>query len=186
MTKPKSLQPVAALREIRRIIVAYENNTTREHAVRFCEKLGAQYRSKVELEINWWSFALLKEPPTAGQAAQGAACAEMVVLAMGGAGDLPPETKRWLESWVSNRCRREGALVGLVQREPGAGDIPSLKEVYLRNIAHRAGMDYLLDVAPTIARAMPDSLDSYTHRAAQVTSVLDDILRRHPPVPPPL
>jgi hypothetical protein len=44
-------------------------------------------------------------------------------------------------------------------------------------------MDYLTQVPQDIARAFPDSLDSYTRRADQVTSILDGIL--HQQAPPP-
>jgi hypothetical protein len=39
-------------------------------------------------------------------------------------------------------------------------------------------MDYVTQLPQDIARSMPDSLDSYTERADQVTSLLDDILRQ--------
>ena len=39
-------------------------------------------------------------------------------------------------------------------------------------------MDYLTHVPQDIARAIPDSLDSYSKRADQVTSLLDEILRQ--------
>jgi hypothetical protein len=44
-------------------------------------------------------------------------------------------------------------------------------------------MDYLTQVPQDITFAIPDSLDSYTKRADQVTSLLDDILHRQPPPP---
>jgi hypothetical protein len=45
-------------------------------------------------------------------------------------------------------------------------------------------MDYLTQVPPGISRAIPESLDSYTERAAHLSSVLDAILQQ--PAPPPL
>jgi len=44
-------------------------------------------------------------------------------------------------------------------------------------------MDYLTDVPPEITRPIPDSLESFSERAQQITSVLDEILRKpiHPP-----
>ena len=50
----------------------------------------------------------------------------------------------------------------------------------------RAGMDYLSHAAPTVHRAIPDSIDSFSERAGQVTSVLDGILQKHPHFPPPV
>ena len=44
-------------------------------------------------------------------------------------------------------------------------------------------MDYLTEMPQDISRSIPDSLDSYTERAEQVTSLLDNIL--HQQAPPP-
>jgi hypothetical protein len=70
--------------------------------------------------------------------------------------------------------------------DPGTGQAgPSVeKYAYLRNAAHRAGMDYLTQIPQSISsRSIPDSLDSYSQRADKVTSVLDGIL--HQKAPPP-
>ncbi|HLX72340.1 MAG TPA: hypothetical protein VKV04_22200, partial [Verrucomicrobiae bacterium] len=64
--------------------------------------------------------------------------------------------------------------------------VPPFREIYLRHIAHRAGMDFLSHAAPTAAKAIPDSLDSFSKRAGQMTSVLDNILHTRPRTPPAL
>jgi hypothetical protein len=45
-------------------------------------------------------------------------------------------------------------------------------------------MDYLNHVPQDISLSIPESLDSYTQRADQVTSLLDDILHQQVPPPP--
>jgi hypothetical protein len=44
-------------------------------------------------------------------------------------------------------------------------------------------MDYLKHVPQDITLSLPDSLDSYTQRADQLTSLLDDILHQQSPPP---
>jgi hypothetical protein len=44
-------------------------------------------------------------------------------------------------------------------------------------------MDYLTQVPQDIPRCIPESIESYTERADQVTSLLDGIL--HQQAPPP-
>jgi hypothetical protein len=129
--------------------------------------------------MNWWSFHLLSHPGTGGDAAQKAAEADVLVFAIKAGGDLPDDVKMWIEKWLNQRGEREGALVGLLAGE-GLYDIAPFREIYLRHIARRAGMDYLSHASPTAARAIPDSLDSFSQRAGKVTSVLDGILRTHP------
>jgi len=73
----------------------------------------------------------------------------------------------------------QATLVGLL--DPGAiKGTTDEKHLYLRNVAHHAGMDYLTKMPENISRGIPDSLDSYSQRAQRVTSVLDEILRKQP------
>lgn len=121
----------------------------------------------------------MRNTTAASQAAERAAGADLIVFAMTGSGDLPQEIKLWIEEWLGKRTAHEGALVGLVETESGPCPIACLKEIYLRHVAHRAGMDYLSHEPPTAQKAIPDSLDSFNQRAGQMTTVLDEILHTH-------
>jgi hypothetical protein len=166
------------------IAVIYETPAIREHAVRFCERLAVEQKSE-PMEMNWWSFQLLGHPALRSDAVEKAAGADVVVFAMDANGDLPEEIKLWIERWLNKRGEREGALVGLLQREEPRG-MASFREIYLRHAARRAGMDYLSHAAPTATKAIPDSLDSFSERAGRMTSVLANILHKHPHSPPAL
>jgi hypothetical protein len=172
-------------RASRCVVVIYENPAIREHAVRFCERLAEEHKSST-VEMNWWSFQFLSRPELASEAVQKAARAEVVVFAMEAAGDLPQEIKLWMERWLNKRGEREGALVGLLNREEGAHEMVSFREMYLRHAARRASMDYLSQSVPTAMRAMPDSIDSFCERAGRKTSVMDAILQKRPHSPPRL
>lgn len=167
------------------VVVIYETPAIREHAVRFCERLTHECDPGPISEIDWWSFRLLDHPVASGDAARKAAEADVVVFAMDAGGDLPEAMKLWMENWLNRRGEREGALVGLLARE-APHDIAPFREIYLRHAARRAGMDYLSHAAPTVSKAIPDSLDSYSERAGQMTSVLDGILHTHPRTAAPL
>ncbi len=168
------------------VAVVYETPAIREHAVRFCERLAHEHESAPTAETNWWSFHLLCHSEAGADAAQKAALADVVIFAMDATGDLPDDIKLWIENWLNKRGDREGALVGLLAREERSYDVPPFREIYLRHIAHRAGMDFLSHAAPTAAKAIPDSLDSFSKRAGQMTSVLDNILHTRPRTPPAL
>ncbi len=187
MVKHIAKQRKAETRSSGCVVVVYESTGIREHAVRFCEKIGHEPAAGPLIETDWWSFKFLNHPASANDAALKAASADVVVFAMDAQGDLPEEIKLWIERWLGQRGEREGALVGLLAREDVHHEMVPFREIYLRNIAHRAGMDYLSHAAPTVKRAIPDSLDSFSRRAGAMTSVLDDILhadRRN--IPPPL
>jgi hypothetical protein len=69
-------------------------------------------------------------------------------------------------------------LVGLMELPGGAPDREAQKHQYLRQAAHHGAMDYLTKIPQGTSLSIPESLDSYTERASQVTSLLDDILHQ--------
>ena len=186
MVEPISKRTEEKPRETRCVSIVYESPAIRGHAAHFCEKVAEECDITAEFELSWWSFDMLKHSVVAGDAALKAARADLIIFALDARGDLPHEVKLWIENWLGKRGEREGALVGLLQREGGPADIASFREIYLRHVARRAGMDYLSHSAPTVARAIPDSIDSFNERAGRMTSVLDNILHTHPPTMPML
>jgi hypothetical protein len=159
------------------IVVVYEDTTSREKAVCFCDGLAQRFWAKAGFDVSWWSFDHLQSNESAREAAAKAVDADFVVFAVQPESDVPAHVQGWAETWLQERNDREGTLVGLANgghqsQEPAAG------HAYLRELAHRAGMDYLTQMPPSIAQPMPDSCDSYTERADRVTGVLDEILKR--------
>jgi hypothetical protein len=168
-------------RKTQRIIVVYESVPLRERAVQFCAELPFASTP----HIAWFSLSQLTR--SGSQVVELSFDADLLIFATEAAGDFSQETKLWIEQWLNRRGEREGALVGLFDADAGPGDMAPFREIYLRNIARRAGMDYLTHARPTAPRAIPNSLDSYSERAGQITAVLDNILNQPPrPSSPPL
>jgi len=163
----------------KRVVVIYETPSVRERAVHFCEQLAAE-QDLAGNELEWWSFPLLSHGKKLPDTAEKAAVADVVVFAMKSRGDLPEVIKLWIERWLNKRGEREGALVGLLQDEEGGYEMMPFREIYLRHVARRAGMDYLSHASPAGMKAIPDSLDSFNERAGKVSSLLDGILQKHP------
>ena len=163
------------------VVVVYEDAATRESGVTFCDQLVGRFWAKCEFEVSWWPFAVLDQAPTAKEAAERAAKADLIILSAIPDGDFPPHVKDWLETWLSWRGDREGMFVGLIAPSGESAGGEGQKHYYLRNAAHRGAMDYLTHIPQDISRPIPDSLDSYTKRADQVTSLLDDILHQQTP-----
>jgi hypothetical protein len=165
------------------VVIVYENPAIREHAVRFCERMSKEQKCPAT-EMTWCPFQSLASSDLAADVLQSAVRADVLIFAMDSRGDLPKDIKLWIELWLNKRGEREGALVGLLQREE-PHEMASFREIYLRHAARRAGMDYLSHAAPTVDRAIPNSLDSYNERAGRTTSVLDTILHTLPAEHPP-
>lgn len=172
------------IRENRRVIVIYDDAVAREWAVHFCGELAEQSQNEAKLQIEWWPFVILTGSTQGAELTEKAADADYLVFASACEGDLPREVKIWIEGWLARRGDREGTLVGLIEQQTPF-EIATLKEIYLRHVAHRAGLDYLSHVPPRKSKALPNSIDSYYQRARQMTSVLDEILRSSPSSTPP-
>jgi len=162
------------------VVVVYQDAQTRDIAVGFCDTLVQRFWARCQFEAGWWSFAQIKDSALAEKAA----AANLLVIAIQPDAELPLTVKAWLESWLSQRPNREGALVALAG-SPGSiiCHLSTLTEVYLRDIAHRGQLDFLTQVPPDLSALTPESADWCSDRARQVTSVLDEIL--HQPSQPP-
>jgi hypothetical protein len=163
------------------VVVVYGSQETREAAVSFCDQLVQRFWNQYEFDISWWPGSQLLEQEAAQQAGQRASEADLVIFGVPADGVLPLEVQKWVEGWVPERGEREGALVGLVVQEAQSMETAEAHK-FLRQVAHRAGMDYLTQVPQSISWQIPESLESCSERAKQVTSVLDEILHQ-PPAP---
>lgn len=167
----------------RKVLIVYESVPARERAAFFC---GGFFSENSHAAVHWCATQQLNDRNYADEMFDHAMSADVVILAGSAEGELSPETKLWINRWLSKRTR-EGALVGLFGNRPAQpGELTSLKEIYLRHAAHQAGMDYLSQLPSGSRRTIPDSLDTCGQRAGQVTSVLHDILQKPIPPPPPL
>jgi len=145
-----------------------------------CDQFARERESDHGPNVKCYLFEELAIPARMDEAAKAAVDAELLVFAVTPEGDLPPAIKLWTEGWLSRRENLDGYLVGLVLEEGAeVRGVAGLKEVYLRHLAHRAGMDYLSHFPSGKAKVIPNSLDDFNQRAEQMTPLLDEILHQH-------
>lgn len=158
------------------IVVVCEDELTHSHALSVWDRLVKQFWAEIEFESHWWQFANLLEPANALDAADAAARADMIVFAAQAEGELPEHVTSWIQTWLDKRGNREGALIALVRRGQEPSTKAIAKHLYLREVAHRANMDFLSEIPPFIRRGIPESPEWFNERAGQVGSTLDSIL----------
>jgi hypothetical protein len=165
------------------VVVVFEDSSTRDAAVRFCDELVKRFWAQSHFEVNWFSFRDLAAPENTTVAAQKAIGADLLVFSLRPFTDLPSEIKSWARLWENDRREREGAVVGLGD-PTGVGAMPGASFTWLRQLAHHIGLDYLTKVPPGMVLPFPDAPEPYTDRANQHSTVLDGILEhRVPPNP---
>ncbi len=160
------------------LLAVYENDQSREHAVRFCDELVSKFWNEVEFRIDWRALGELR--PGSGNRDGPVTPPDLVVFAIGSGGEPPLETRVWAEEFLVRQPACEGAIVGLTPGSLNAGEV-CLADLWLRKLAHRAGMDYLTGMPESILRSFPDSAECCQERATQVSDVLAAILSQQPP-----
>ena len=168
------------------VVILFEDAQTRVKAVKFCDQLVERFWTHCEFRLTWMDFSALEDPNAARDAHAKARAADVIVFATRPEGPVPEAVTDWVEKSLANRTDREGTLAGLIDTSTILTGWAAEKHAWLRSVAHRAGMDYLTDVPPEITRPIPDSLESFSERAQQITSVLDEILQKpiHPRLSP--
>jgi hypothetical protein len=167
------------------VLSFYEDGEARQLAVQFCDGLVQRFWSESAFDLSWCDWAGLAHPLSANEAGKKALQADLIVVALNASGTIPLAARNWLERAVQNRGAREGVLVGLPGADPGCDAKTAATQMYLRKLAHQAGMDFLTAVPQSLPVRVPDSTDAYNQRASQVTSVLDKILN-YTALPPQL
>lgn len=164
-------------------VVVYEDQPTRDRALRLCDELIRKFWHDLEMDFSWWRFDYLRDADLARLAADAAVNADLVIFSACGAKELPPPVRLWIDSWVDRRMNRPNALVALigVADDPVKGLTPI--HVYLREIARQAGMEYLSHVTDASTVRLDTSMNGIARRAGEVTTLLDKMLHR-PTIPP--
>lgn len=162
------------------VLVIFEDSAARESAIAFCARLAQRFWDNHRFEIAWCSGPEPGHADEIGGTADQAVAADMLVFALSTGKPLSREWLHWIRGWRHRRGDREGLLFRLAPE-----DLPpdSLRDLYLRHLAHRLGMDFLTEFPLQLGPTVPDSLDSYAERADQVTSLLDGILHYSPASP---
>jgi hypothetical protein len=133
------------------IVVLYEDNSSRDAAIHLYQTLEKVFHEDLDFEITWCRFKYFNDPTVASEAAQIASQADLIIVAIQRAQDLPLEVKAWFERWLPNRESTEGALVLLqTSEEPPSPTISQTSYLYL--LAQRANLDYL-----SLSNAAPSS-----------------------------
>jgi hypothetical protein len=124
------------------IVVLYEDNSSRDAAIRLCKTLERTFHTDLDFEITWCRFKYFSDPAVASEGAEIAAQADLIIVSIQRAQDLPLEVKAWFERWLPDRESTEGALVLLQTcEEPPSSTISQTSYLYL--LAQRANLDYL-------------------------------------------
>jgi hypothetical protein len=161
------------------VVVVYEDTSCRTGAMLVCNRLVQEFWTEIEFKFSWWRFDYLRDSLLAASAARAACKADLILVSAHSNRPFPGPLVQWIESWTSRRTGN-GALMGLFWANNGQADAASPKQIYLRQIARRAGMEFL----PTLPRHLPMLALSrpFQNGSPDSPMFVDDYLTR-PPAP---
>jgi hypothetical protein len=124
-------------------MVLYEDNATRDTALRLCDHLTEKFKGDLRFKCSWWGFKFFNVPAIAQEAAESARSADLLMVAIRDSGNLPATVKQWLEQWALQPKPAEGALVS-VRLSVAKGTREDLApDLFFRFLAQRARRDYV-------------------------------------------
>jgi hypothetical protein len=85
------------------VVIVYEDLGTALRAKRSLEFLPRQVRAEGGMKTKLWKLDMLKVTFLREQAALEAAAADLIILSVHGASELPGEAQDWLRRWVDHQ-----------------------------------------------------------------------------------
>ena len=101
------------------------------------EHLGSDF----EFRINLWKLDILANSELRQIAANDATAASMIIICLDHQSELNSPARQWIDSWAQHKASHR-ALLALLVGDKSAALSPA--EVYLKNAAAEANMDFLL------------------------------------------
>jgi hypothetical protein len=119
----------------------YQDSVTREWAMQFCRR-AMRVAGEESVECAWYSTKSLRDTGFLGDAVSAALVADVIVVSVYAADELPLALYVWVEAWLPRRLSRAGALAALIGVEPPESQsIRTIK--YLQAVARRARLEFV-------------------------------------------
>ena len=119
------------------VTLCYQDETTKQVALSFCQLAKQQLNLNFEFETSGWNLNLVTDTQSVSRGGQALAEADMIVVATSSAEALPEPQKQWVEKWLLER-KGSGLLVLVQQVSPEAPE-----DSFFAPLAHRAKLDFL-------------------------------------------
>lgn len=139
----------------------YQDSVTREWALQFCRQ-ATRVTGEESVECAWYSTKSLRDTGWLGDAVSAALLADVIVVSVYAADELPFDLYAWVEAWLPRRLSRAGALTALIGvAEPLESQ--SIRTIsYLQAVARRAQLDFIAQEHQRPAASSPIKLRCLT------------------------
>ena len=124
------------------IVGVYQDSVTQSWGVPMC-RLAMQLAGEDHVRNTWYDVHSLDDIETLLEAVRAALVADVIVISVYAAEELPLGLYVWIDAWLPRRTSREGALTALIGADQPQ-DLPSFRTCdYLQAVARKAQLDFI-------------------------------------------
>ena len=124
------------------ITIVYEDAATRKWAREVYER-AANLAGTDAVRATWWKITDLSEPGVLAGAVSTAMRSDVILVAGRAAEGLPLPFYVWVNSWLTHRVPRAGAVVALLGTPAAQSSHSGRVTDYLREVARQGKMDFV-------------------------------------------
>lgn len=125
------------------VLATFEDSVTGTRIKEFCQDLSRRLGQHCQIVEHVWLFSMFRLRELQEIAAEEAAAADLIVMAVHDAESLPDEVKTWMDLWLRPETTRKAVLVVLLDSAPGGAPRPI--EEYLEDRARQGGLEFLAE-----------------------------------------
>jgi hypothetical protein len=142
VTDPQTWQRWKAAKRLA-LLAIFEDSVTGMWVKEFCQGLSRDLGRQCQIIEHVWPFSTFRLRELQEIAAEEASASDLVIISVHPTEGLPDEVKSWIELWLSHKGDRQAVLLALLYL-PYEG-VSGSTEAYLREIARRGGMEFLVE-----------------------------------------
>ena len=152
----------------------YQDSVTRDWAMQSCHR-ATQLAGGERVQNTWYNTNSLSDPGILLDAVRAAVAADVIMISVYAADELPLDLYVWIDAWLPRRLSRRGALAALVGVAQPL-DSPSVRTLeYLQALARKAQLDFIPQQRERPAASVVSSMDLITEPASTAAQSLQEL-----------
>jgi len=120
----------------------YQDNVTWNWAVQMCRP-ATRLAGEASVRSAWYHVNGLSDPATLLDAVRATLRADVIVISVHAAEELPLELCVWIDAWLSRRPARAGALAALIGVAEQPASQSARTQEYLQAVARKGQLDFV-------------------------------------------
>ena len=124
------------------IVGVYQDRLTQSWGMPMC-RLAAQLAGEEHVRNIWYDVHSLDDVQVLMEAVGAVLVADVIVVSIHAADELPLGLYVWIDAWLPRRASREGALTALIGADEPQYPQSSRTRDYLQAVARKAQLDFI-------------------------------------------